>query len=68
MKVFSFNKPQRLASFLTIISHGKRNYGKAGIKEYLLSCSRYIELNPVRAGLVEDPSAFQRKPKGNLMQ
>lgn len=28
-------------------------------KEYLLSCSRYIELNPVRAGLVEDPSKYR---------
>jgi len=38
-------------------------------KEYLLSCSRYIELNPVRAGMVEDPSAytwssFAKKAKG----
>jgi putative transposase len=38
-------------------------------KEYLLSCSRYIELNPVRAGMVEEPSAykwssFAKKAKG----
>jgi putative transposase len=26
--------------------------------EYLLTCSRYIELNPVRAGLVGEPSAY----------
>ena len=25
---------------------------------YLLTCSRYIELNPVRAGMVKDPSAY----------
>ncbi|MFN2354330.1 MAG: transposase [Desulfopila sp.] len=27
-------------------------------KEYLLSCSRYVELNPVRAGRVDNPSAY----------
>ena len=26
---------------------------------YLLACMRYIELNPVRAGLVEDPAAYR---------
>ncbi len=26
---------------------------------YLLACSRYIELNPVRAGLVEDPAQYR---------
>ncbi|MBF8269547.1 MAG: protein of unknown function DUF1568 [Gammaproteobacteria bacterium] len=26
--------------------------------EYLLQCYRYIELNPVRAGMVEDPSEY----------
>jgi putative transposase len=26
---------------------------------YLLACMRYIELNPVRAGLVDDPSAYR---------
>lgn len=34
--------------------------------EYLLSCSRYIELNPVRAGIVDEPehyvwSSFRKK-------
>lgn len=37
--------------------------------EYLLACSRYIELNPVRAGLVEHPkdyrwSSYQRRALG----
>ena len=27
-------------------------------EEYLLLCYRYIELNPVRAGMVEDPGAY----------
>lgn len=27
-------------------------------ENYLLSCSRYIELNPVRSGLVEDPADY----------
>lgn len=26
---------------------------------YLLACSRYIEMNPVRAGIVKDPSDFR---------
>ncbi len=26
---------------------------------YLLACMRYVELNPVRAGLVDDPSAYR---------
>ncbi|MCP3892039.1 MAG: transposase [Desulfobulbaceae bacterium] len=38
-------------------------------QEYLISCSRYIELNPMRAGMVEDPSVYQwssfsKKAKG----
>jgi putative transposase len=28
-------------------------------KRYLLSCMRYIELNPVRAGTVERPSDYR---------
>ena len=27
-------------------------------EEYLLACSRYVELNPVRAGLVKEPEAW----------
>jgi putative transposase len=27
-------------------------------REYLLACQRYIELNPVRAGMVKDPSDY----------
>jgi putative transposase len=27
-------------------------------ERYLLACHRYIELNPVRAGLVEEPAAY----------
>ena len=26
---------------------------------YLLACMRYIELNPVRAGMVQDPGQYQ---------
>lgn len=37
--------------------------------EYLIACSRYIELNPVRAGFVEHPkeyrwSSYQRRALG----
>ena len=28
-------------------------------EEYLLSCQRYIELNPVRAGMVDDPAHYR---------
>ena len=28
-------------------------------ERYLLACMRYIEMNPVRAGLVDDPSAYR---------
>jgi putative transposase len=27
--------------------------------EYLLACSRYVELNPVRAGIVDEPEKYQ---------
>jgi putative transposase len=27
-------------------------------ENYLLTCSRYIELNPVRAGMVNDPAEY----------
>jgi len=27
--------------------------------DYLLSCQRYIELNPVRAAMVEDPAHYR---------
>jgi putative transposase len=30
-------------------------------KRYLLTCYRYIELNPVRAGMVEQPEEFDVK-------
>lgn len=29
-------------------------------RRYLLACMRYIELNPVRAGLVRDPAEYRR--------
>jgi putative transposase len=28
-------------------------------ERYLLTCMRYIELNPVRAGMVERPGAYR---------
>lgn len=31
---------------------------------YLLTCMRYIELNPVRAGMVEDPSDYPWSSNG----
>jgi hypothetical protein len=28
-------------------------------KKYLLACCRHVELNPLRAGMVEDPSQYR---------
>lgn len=28
-------------------------------KEYLFACCRYVELNPLRAGMVDDPAAYR---------
>jgi putative transposase len=33
---------------------------------YLLACSRYIDLNPVRAGLCDDPAQYRWSSHGNL--
>jgi REP-associated tyrosine transposase len=35
--------------------------------EYLLSCCRYIELNPVRAGMVADPADYPWSSYGERM-
>ena len=45
---------------------GRYKSSPINTNEYLLSCSRYIELNPVRAGMVSDPckypwSSYQQK-------
>jgi putative transposase len=29
------------------------------VEDYLLACQRYIELNPVRAGMVEHPAEYR---------
>lgn len=57
---------------LTYANHHKKKYSRVGClfqsryksiliekDEYLLECGRYIERNPVRAGLVKDPSEYQ---------
>jgi len=33
--------------------------------EYLLACSRYVELNPVRAGIVADPGDYRWSSYGS---
>ncbi len=38
--------------------NGKRGHGKEARLDYLLLCQRYIELNPVRTGMVEDPADY----------
>lgn len=53
------------------VQHVNRSYARSGTlwegrfkaslvdaEDYLLLCHRYIELNPVRAGLVQDPGAY----------
>jgi len=37
---------------------GRYKSSPVSTSEYLLSCSRYIELNPVRAGMVSGPEAY----------
>ena len=37
---------------------GRHKASIVNADEYLLSCYRYIELNPVRAGMVESPDAY----------
>ena len=37
---------------------GRYHASLVGSEEYLFNCYRYIELNPVRAGLVDDPSGY----------
>ena len=37
---------------------GRYKSSPINANEYLLACCRYVELNPVRAGMVEDPSQY----------
>ena len=37
---------------------GRYKASLVNAEEYLLLCQRYIELNPVRAGMVQDPGAY----------
>ncbi len=37
---------------------GRYRAGAVHAEDYLLTCMRYIELNPVRAGIAEDPGAY----------
>ncbi|MGH8399277.1 MAG: transposase [Gammaproteobacteria bacterium] len=54
------------------VSYINREYGRSGtlwegrhkgslvsVADYFLACSRYIELNPVRAGMVETPGEYR---------
>jgi putative transposase len=34
---------------------------------YFLTCQRYIELNPVRAGMVEDPGLYRSSYQTNAL-
>ncbi len=38
---------------------GRYKSSPVSTNEYLLACSRYIELNPVRAGIVTDPAEYR---------
>ncbi|MCP4116861.1 MAG: transposase [Desulfobacteraceae bacterium] len=37
---------------------GRYKSSPVSTREYLLACSRYVELNPVRAGMVADPTMY----------
>jgi len=37
---------------------GRYKSSVVSANEYLLACCRYVELNPLRAGMVEDPSQY----------
>jgi len=58
---------------LTYAQHYKRRYSHTGHfgqdryksiiiskDEYLLACGSYVELNPVRANMVDDPMKYQK--------
>jgi len=38
---------------------GRYKSSPINANEYLLACCRYIELNPLRAGIVEDPAQYR---------
>jgi len=38
---------------------GRFKSAVVGRDEYLIACSRYIEMNPVRAGMVRDPDEYR---------
>lgn len=40
------------------LREGRYKAGLVGSERYLLTCMRYIELNPVRAGMVEHPAEY----------
>lgn len=54
--IFTINKLEKRSGSLW---EGRFKSSIVSNKEYLLSCSRYIELNPVRAGMVEEPSTYK---------
>ncbi|MEK6684308.1 MAG: transposase, partial [Nitrospirota bacterium] len=38
---------------------GRFKSAVVGRDEYLIACSRYIEMNPIRAGMVRDPGEYR---------
>ena len=38
---------------------GRYKSSPISANEYLLACCRYVELNPVRAGMVDDPAKYR---------
>jgi putative transposase len=52
----AFNKAHRRTGTLW---EGRFRSSIVDSERYLFTCYRYIELNPVRAGLVSDPAQFQ---------
>jgi putative transposase len=51
----------------TFVKEGAAVYGNASfyVKDaYLLACTKYLELNPFRAGLVQKPEKWNRRSAG----
>lgn len=48
----------RICKRSSALSEGRFKASLVNAEEYLLSSCRYIELNPVRAGMVQDPGAY----------
>jgi putative transposase len=54
----TFFNDEDYQSYLKLMSEWCLKYQEHQEKRYLLACTRYVELNPVRAGLVKLPEEW----------